>query len=408
MRDRGGVCTVRVGGEPVTFVITQPCIDTTDQSCVDVCPVDCIHFEEGTDRMLYIDPVECIDCGACEPACPVDAIFTEDTVPEDQARYYEINVLWYQDPAAARAKVEALLGGAPAGAPAAETEAPVAEGSAEPASEPAAEAEAPAGEATEEAAEALPVAQGAMQVEAVPSPVPMHAGVVVPHYSLPSPRGLVATAGLAITLFFVIVFPGSTAITVSGVSVGITVLLLAPLSAVFLLLFLKSQVAELAGFAARSERIVGDWRQVTANWRRSEESRRYHVERTVREIADARYRFPDGTQPDLRTYVNLPQPEMALEFGGGGGEKVFPDILVTRYPGNYPVMVAQVETSETLSRDQAKYVWARLENEQAPLDLYVPAGLAGRAKDYARAAGIKHLRLRTWRRQPHGLTIREL
>ena len=58
----------------MAYVITTPCIDTTDQSCVDVCPVDCIHFEEGKDRMLYIDPDECIDCGACEPACPVSAI----------------------------------------------------------------------------------------------------------------------------------------------------------------------------------------------------------------------------------------------------------------------------------------------------------------------------------------------
>jgi NAD-dependent dihydropyrimidine dehydrogenase PreA subunit len=55
----------------MTYVITSPCIDTTDQSCVDVCPVDCIHFEEGTDKMLYINPDECIDCGACEPACPL-------------------------------------------------------------------------------------------------------------------------------------------------------------------------------------------------------------------------------------------------------------------------------------------------------------------------------------------------
>ena len=54
----------------MTFVITQPCIDEMDQSCVDVCPVDCIHFEEGADRMLYIDPVECIDCGACVDPCP--------------------------------------------------------------------------------------------------------------------------------------------------------------------------------------------------------------------------------------------------------------------------------------------------------------------------------------------------
>ncbi len=89
----------------MTYVITQPCIDTLDQSCVDVCPVDCIHFEEGTDRMEYIDPDECIDCGACEPACPVSAIFAEDDVPDDQKLFTEINALWYQDKAAARAKV---------------------------------------------------------------------------------------------------------------------------------------------------------------------------------------------------------------------------------------------------------------------------------------------------------------
>jgi len=89
----------------MTYVITSPCIDTTDQSCVDVCPVDCIHFEEGTDRMLYIDPDECIDCGACEPACPVTAIYAEDDVPDDQAVFTEINALWYQDKDAARAKV---------------------------------------------------------------------------------------------------------------------------------------------------------------------------------------------------------------------------------------------------------------------------------------------------------------
>jgi NAD-dependent dihydropyrimidine dehydrogenase PreA subunit len=91
----------------VTYTITQPCIDVLDQSCVDVCPVDCIHYEEGTDRMDYIDPDECIDCGACEPACPVSAIFAEDDVPEDQEIFKEINTLWYTDKAAARAKVPA-------------------------------------------------------------------------------------------------------------------------------------------------------------------------------------------------------------------------------------------------------------------------------------------------------------
>ena len=65
----------------MTYVIAEPCIDVLDQACVDVCPVDCIHFDEGKDRKLYIDPDECIDCGACEPECPVEAIFAEEDVP---------------------------------------------------------------------------------------------------------------------------------------------------------------------------------------------------------------------------------------------------------------------------------------------------------------------------------------
>ena len=89
----------------MTFVITSPCIDTKDKACVDVCPVDCIHFEDGIDTMLFINPIECIDCGACEPACPVTAIFEEGDIPDDQNNFIEINALWYDDPIAARAKV---------------------------------------------------------------------------------------------------------------------------------------------------------------------------------------------------------------------------------------------------------------------------------------------------------------
>lgn len=92
----------------MTYVITDPCIDVLDKSCVEVCPVDCIHYEEGTDRKLYIDPDECIDCGACEPVCPVTAIFAEDDVPADQAAYTEIDALWFKDPEAARVKVAEL------------------------------------------------------------------------------------------------------------------------------------------------------------------------------------------------------------------------------------------------------------------------------------------------------------
>ena len=90
----------------MTYVIAEPCIDLLDQSCVAVCPVDCIHFEAGVDRLLYIDPNECIDCGACEPECPVNAIFPEDQVPPEWAKYTELNARWFVDKASARATVD--------------------------------------------------------------------------------------------------------------------------------------------------------------------------------------------------------------------------------------------------------------------------------------------------------------
>ncbi len=82
----------------MAYIITEPCVDTCDTACVEVCPVDCIHPDEGwsqgddpTGHMLYIDPEECIDCGACEPECPVEAIFEEDAVPEEWQKYIKIN-----------------------------------------------------------------------------------------------------------------------------------------------------------------------------------------------------------------------------------------------------------------------------------------------------------------------------
>ena len=84
----------------MTYVITQPCIGVKDASCVDVCPVDCIHpstGEEGFEEaeMLYLTPDECIDCGACEPACPVTAIFEESAVPEEWKNFTKINADFY-------------------------------------------------------------------------------------------------------------------------------------------------------------------------------------------------------------------------------------------------------------------------------------------------------------------------
>jgi ferredoxin len=72
----------------VTYIIADPCIDIKDRSCVDVCPVDCIHEAA---RILVIDPEECIDCGACEPECPVEAIFPEDALPGKWEPFVRIN-----------------------------------------------------------------------------------------------------------------------------------------------------------------------------------------------------------------------------------------------------------------------------------------------------------------------------
>jgi len=74
--------------DAMPYVITEACINTKDKSCVDVCPVDCIY--EGPE-MLYIQPDECIDCGACEPECPVTAIFPEEDVPANMKQYVQIN-----------------------------------------------------------------------------------------------------------------------------------------------------------------------------------------------------------------------------------------------------------------------------------------------------------------------------
>jgi len=85
----------------VAYVINEPCIGTKDTSCVDVCPVDCIHptpDEPGFDLadQLYINPEECIDCDACVAACPVDAITAEDRVPDQWRHYIQINADYYK------------------------------------------------------------------------------------------------------------------------------------------------------------------------------------------------------------------------------------------------------------------------------------------------------------------------
>ena len=83
------------------YVIAEPCETAKDTACVEVCPVDCIHptkDEESFEShdMLFIDPAECIDCGACEPACPVEAIFEEDAVPDQWKDYIAKNAAYFE------------------------------------------------------------------------------------------------------------------------------------------------------------------------------------------------------------------------------------------------------------------------------------------------------------------------
>jgi NAD-dependent dihydropyrimidine dehydrogenase PreA subunit len=87
----------------MAYVIAEPCIGTKDSACVDVCPVDCIHprkdeaeFEAAT--QLYINPDECIDCGACVPVCPVTAIFALEDLPEKWTSYTKINADYFKKP----------------------------------------------------------------------------------------------------------------------------------------------------------------------------------------------------------------------------------------------------------------------------------------------------------------------
>ncbi len=93
----------------MTYVVTKPCIGTKDRSCVEVCPVDCFYDikkkkynssygleteeEDGADAvgLLVIHPDECINCGACETECPVEAIYEDSAVPSDMEEFVKIN-----------------------------------------------------------------------------------------------------------------------------------------------------------------------------------------------------------------------------------------------------------------------------------------------------------------------------
>ncbi len=72
----------------MTYVVTQHCVDCKYTDCMAVCPVDAFHLGS---RMVYINPDTCVNCDACVPACPVEAIFSEETLPDKYREYLVIN-----------------------------------------------------------------------------------------------------------------------------------------------------------------------------------------------------------------------------------------------------------------------------------------------------------------------------
>ena len=89
----------------MTYIIAEPCIGTKDASCVDVCPVDCIYEAED---QYFIHPDECIDCGACEPECPVNEIYPEDARPAESVKWTAVDAMWFKDKDAARKMTDEL------------------------------------------------------------------------------------------------------------------------------------------------------------------------------------------------------------------------------------------------------------------------------------------------------------
>ncbi|MFI7666848.1 ferredoxin [Nocardia sp. NPDC049526] len=79
----------------MTFVIGAACVDVMDRACVEECPVDCIYIGA---RMAYIHPTECVDCGACEPVCPVEAIYLDVDIPAGQEQFVAENERFFTEP----------------------------------------------------------------------------------------------------------------------------------------------------------------------------------------------------------------------------------------------------------------------------------------------------------------------
>ena len=118
-------------------------------------------------------------------------------------------------------------------------------------------------------------------------------------------------------------------------------------------------------------------------------------DRAVRDIAAARFEFPTREYPNFRTFVNEPQPEMGVR--GLEGEALYPDIVVVEQPRNVVRIIAEVETAQTVTEEEAEREWKLFSELCEAFYLYVPAGWSDEAKRICKKLRIRVAGLRTWR-----------
>ena len=126
---------------------------------------------------------------------------------------------------------------------------------------------------------------------------------------------------------------------------------------------------------------------------------------TVAEIAKLKFPYPNDASPELETVVNIPVASVSV--GQENGKDLFPDIVVVRRPGVWLKLMAQVESSDTVTDEAALERWLPY-SKCGELLLYVPFGQAGAAKALCKKHGVRGARIRTWRFRPvWGLEVAE-
>ena len=153
------------------------------------------------------------------------------------------------------------------------------------------------------------------------------------------------------------------------------------------------------------------WENIDTLLKRTERTQDETLANAVREIVDARFRFPSEEHAGYRTHVNVPEVTMGVQIGDGG-EEVVPSIVVvdrTKMGTSSLVMTAQVCGREQVSAAEAQRIWARCAKiPNQAFYLYVPVGLGAEAKKICRKLGIRPDGFRTWRTTPRGFEVNDI